>query len=610
MQALAQAPVAPGTPACHSVREVLAAGALCAVFQPIVALGDAVVHAHEGLIRGPAGTRLHSPEVLLQSAAREGCLHEFEVECAKTVLTQWRVQQQPGRLFVNLSASALVYLLHERGSRALLDFLAECAMAPRNLVLELTEHERVTDMAAFAEVAAQVHATGVALALDDFGDGRSSLRLWSQIKPEVVKIDKFFARDISVHADKLKTLQALQQLAEVFDSTLVAEGIETEADLRVLRDLGLPLGQGYFLGRPQARPLEQPNADTLALLRDRRVAVMPQSARQHPRGTLRGLAYLAAPTLACDASNDAVARAFAQVPELHALPVLDGACPVGIINRVRFMNEYTKLYYREVWGRKPCSAHINFSPRVIERSHRIEELVGILTSQDQRYLHDGFIVTENGRYLGLGRGEELVRSVTESRIEAARHANPLTFLPGNIPISQHMQRLLRNGASFVACYADLNHFKPFNDHYGYWRGDEMICLFARLAEGHCDAQRDFLGHVGGDDFVLLFQSSDWRQRCEQLAQAFATQAQTLFDEQARLRGGIEAEDRYGVPRFFPCTTVSIGAVPVRVGEYHRAEDLANAAAAAKAQAKGAQQALWVQEPALAAQTALAAPEPA
>ncbi|MGQ0710584.1 MAG: EAL domain-containing protein [Rhodoferax sp.] len=580
---------------CRSVREVLARGALSAVFQPIVSLGDAVVHAHEGLIRGPALTRFHSPEVLLQAAAAENCLHVFEVECVKTVLAQWRLQRQPGRLFVNLSASTLVYLLRARGSRALLDFLAECAMAPRNLVLELTEHERVTDMAAFAEVAAQVHATGVALALDDFGDGRSSLRLWSQIKPEVVKIDKYFARDISVHADKLKTLQALQQLAEVFDSTLVAEGIETEADLRVLRDLGLPLGQGYFLGRPQVCPLEQPNAATLALLRDRRVAVMPQSARQHPRGTLRHLAYLAAPGLGRDANNDTVARAFAQAPELHALPVLDGARPVGIINRVRFMNEYTKLYYREVWGRKPCTAHINFSPRVIERSHRIEELVGILTSQDQRYLHDGFIVTENGRYLGVGRGEELVRSVTESRIEAARHANPLTFLPGNIPISQHMQRLLRNGASFVACYADLNHFKPFNDHYGYWRGDEMIRLFARLAEAHCDAQRDFLGHVGGDDFVLLFQSSDWRQRCEQLAQAFAAQAGLLFDESARLRGGIEAEDRYGVQRFFPCTTVSIGAVPVRAGEYHRAEDLANAAALAKGRAKGELQGLWVQE---------------
>lgn len=590
------APIPVAASATHgysTVREVLARGALQGVFQPIVSLGEAVVHAHEGLIRGPAGTSFHSPEVLLQGAAAESCMPLFEVECIKTILAQWRTLQQPGRLFVNISASTLVFLLRSRGSKALLDFLSECTMAPRNLVLELTEHERVTDMTAFAEVAAQVHATGVALALDDFGDGRSSLRLWSQIKPEVVKIDKYFTRDISVHADKLKTLQALQQLAEVFDSTLVAEGIETENDLRVLRDLGIPLGQGYFLGRPQALPVARPNDETMALLHDRRVAVMPQAARKHSRGTLRRLSYLSAPTIGVDTCNDELARMFLQNPDLHAMPVLEGARPVGIVNRVHFMNEYAKLYYREVWGRKPCTGHVNFAPRVIERSHRIDELVGILTSQDQRYLHDGFIVTENGRYLGLGRGEELVRSVTESRIEAARHANPLTFLPGNIPISQHMQRLLHKGASFVACYADLNHFKPFNDHYGYWRGDEMIRLFARLAEAHCDAQCDFLGHVGGDDFVLLFQSSDWRSRCERLASTFAQQARTLFDAQAQMRGGIEAEDRFGVPRFFPCTSVSIGAVVVAAGDYHRAEDLANAAAWAKSQAKHRGLAVWV-----------------
>jgi hypothetical protein len=72
--------------------------------------------------------------------------------------------------------------------------------------------------------------------------------------------------------------------------------------------------------------------------------------------------------------------------------------------------------------------HANLAPRIIERDHKIDELVGILTSEDQRYLADGFIVTDNGRYVGLGTGDQLVRSVTETRIEAARHANPPTPL--------------------------------------------------------------------------------------------------------------------------------------------------------------------------------------
>jgi diguanylate cyclase (GGDEF)-like protein len=302
-------------------------------------------------------------------------------------------------------------------------------------------------------------------------------------------------------------------------------------------------------------------------------------------GQIRNLSINAAPTVVKGDNNDTVARIFLGNTALHALAVLDGDRPMGIINRAEFMNEYSKLYYREVWGRKPCTMHTNYAPRIIERDHNIDELVGILTSQDQRYLSDGFIVTENGRYVGLGTGDQLVRSVTETRIEAARHANPLTFLPGNIPISQHIERLLKKQVSFVACYADLNNFKPYNDYYGYWRGDEMIRLMAGLAMEQCDAQRDFLGHVGGDDFLLLFQSTDWLDRCERLVADFNARARDLFDPQARAAGGIQAEDRHGVQRFFPCTTVSIGAVAIDGSRFTRAEEIANLAALAKHDAK-------------------------
>ena len=70
----------------------------------------------------------------------------------------------------------------------------------------------------------------------------------------------------------------------------------------------------------------------------------------------------------------------------------------------------------------------------------------------------------------------LVRRVTELRIDAARYANPLTQLPGNIPITEHVRRLVETGQGFVACYCDLNHFKPYNDQYGYFLGDRMIQL--------------------------------------------------------------------------------------------------------------------------------------
>lgn len=558
---------------------------LYSVFQPIAMLSDGAVFSHEALIRGPDNSPFQSPDALLRAAAHENLNFEFESQCVAVALARWGSLGESGRLFVNISAVALLRMLKSKGQNGLMALAGAMGVTPRMLVLEITEYERVTDMDHLASAVQEIRCAGVGLALDDFGDGRSSLRLWSQLKPEFVKIDKYFTKAISQHADNLKTIQALQQIAVIFGTELIAEGIETEDDLRVLRDLGIKYGQGYFLGRPARLPREAIEASAMAVILDRTVSVFPELQRAPNAGSLNRLAVIQAPTVGLATTNDQLARVLFNYPKLHAIAMVDAGRPMAIINRAGFMNEYSKLYYREIWGQKSCMLHANLEPRLIERNHNIDELVGILTSEDQRYLADGFIVTENGRYVGLGTGEQLVRSVTETRVEAARHANPLTFLPGNIPITQHIERLLAGGADFVACYADLNNFKPFNDQYGYWRGDEMIRLVAKLAQAHCDPRRDFVGHVGGDDFILLYQSKDWQSQCQKIIDQFADQAVALFDPAARVAGGIQAEDRFGVSRFFPMTTLSIGAVNINPRDFANAEQVASIAASAKHDAK-------------------------
>lgn len=575
------------------VASLIRDGGLYPVFQPIADLKDGSIHAHEALIRGPQGAPLHTPDTLLHAAQSEGLLHELEVFCLFTALQQWGRISQPGRLFLNISASALVKMVQLGGAGCLGNCVRDLGVMPRMVVLEITEHERVSDMAVLADVVKELHTDGFSFALDDFGDGRSSLRLWSQIKPDVVKIDKYFSRNISSNSDNLKTIQALLQIAEIFGTSLVAEGIEHEDDLRVLRDLGITYGQGYLIGRPSTEVFPAILAQAVEVLQDSRVAVMPEQRQISRLGHLRNLTLTHAPCASPATTNNEVAAIFHGLPELHAVAIVVDERPVAIINRQQFMDHYATLYFREIFGKKTCAMYANHSPRLIERNHDIDELIGILTSQDQRYLSDGFIVTENGRYIGLGTGDQLVRSVTEVRLEAARHANPLTFLPGNIPISLHIKRLLDNGSEFVACYLDLNNFKPFNDYYGYWRGDEMIRLLAKLAVAHCDPQRDFVGHVGGDDFLILFQSNDWERHCQLIISEFAHKARELYDEAAQLCGGIQAEDRHGVMRFFPFTTVSIGAVRVGSEAYRDAEEVATQAALAKREAKMSGSGLFV-----------------
>jgi diguanylate cyclase (GGDEF)-like protein len=224
-------------------------------------------------------------------------------------------------------------------------------------------------------------------------------------------------------------------------------------------------------------------------------------------------------------------------------------------------------------------------PLLVEKNMPIEELSHFLVEADSRHFADGFIITENGRYLGVASGQDLLRELTQMQLEAARYANPLTLLPGNVPINEHIERLLHAKTPFVACYCDLDHFKPFNDNYSYRKGDEMIQLTGRILNWACDPKLDFIGHIGGDDFILLMQSRDWKTRCEQALRSFEQAAGLMFREEHLAAGGYASEGRDGLVRFHPLTSLSIGATQVTPGVFVSHHEVSAAMTDAKKMAK-------------------------
>lgn len=574
-----------------AVAELLAAGALGMHFQPIADLATGAVYGHEALVRGPENGLLHLPDALFAAARQEHMESHLEAACVE--LATRRYTRTGGKLFINLSARSLLAAFEPLSEDQIPGWLSQPGLPPASIVLEITEHEHVYQHEPLTAAARRLKAAGVRLALDDFGDGRSSLRLWSELRPDYVKIDKYFANGISGNGDKLATYRALIQIADVFGTTIIAEGLENEDDLTVVRDLGIALGQGWGIARPGVEPIAHLAPRVREAIGKRQIAVFPEGRRAGAHhGTIDKLSERVEP-ISPAITNNALFSLFRDSESLRAIAIVDQGRPVGLVNRQRFMDSYAKPYHRELYGRRPCMLFANVQPLMLDRNTSIDDLTSVLTSEDQRYLTDGFIVTERGLYAGLGTGEQLVRSVAEHRIEAARHASPLTLLPGNVPITNHLQRLIDNGCEFVACYCDLNGFKPFNDMYGYWRGDQMILLAARVLTAHCDPRRDFIGHVGGDDFLLLMQSDDWESRCQAIVTAFNQQAPLLFDPDARERGGMQTEDRHGVQRFFPLTTISIGIVRAIPGTMLKAEDVASAAAVAKHKAKNLKSGLYV-----------------
>ena len=421
-------------------REALATlGKLHGVFQPIVAVAKGGIIAYEGLIRGP--TSCHLPMVLFAAAAARGCSDELEYRAGEVIIQAYAAARAPGLLFVNFSAQAVLHLGSKRGCQYLLQVLARCEMPARKLVIEITEHERVVDHAGMLAAARMLRGIGVGIALDDFGDGGSSLRLWAEIEPEYVKIDRYFCHDIHKNGRKVQTVKAMLRLAENFGCRIVAEGIEQHADLRIVRDLGVDCVQGYALGYPAPQPAEAVPPAARAVLDAPDIAVFPEGRRAYSPSLTAARLVNPAPAVSKSMNNQKLLEIFQADADLPAVAVLSDGLPVGIVNRRRFLERYALPYYPEVYGRKSCTTFMESNPLLIEISQPLEELTHVLTSEDQRYLNDGFVLVDAGEYVGIGTAEQLVRSVTELRIEAARNANPLTFLPGNIPTSEHIRRL-------------------------------------------------------------------------------------------------------------------------------------------------------------------------
>ncbi|RII31760.1 MAG: adenylate/guanylate cyclase domain-containing protein [Geobacter sp.] len=167
-------------------------------------------------------------------------------------------------------------------------------------------------------------------------------------------------------------------------------------------------------------------------------------------------------------------------------------------------------------------------------------------------------------------------------------ASPLTRLPGNIAIERVLNRRLRERVSFAMCYLDLDNFKSYNDRYGYIRASELIKEAGEVihkAVKRLDDPGAFVGHIGGDDFVVIISTELAAMACQSIIMDFDAIIPIYYSEEDRVAGSFEGVDRYGVARSFPLISISIAALVCEPGDYASAAEIATAAAKFKDQVK-------------------------
>jgi EAL domain-containing protein (putative c-di-GMP-specific phosphodiesterase class I)/GGDEF domain-containing protein len=556
---------------------------LSALLQPIARMQDGEIVAYEGLIRGPSDSPLHSPLNLFKAARACGRTVEVEHLCRRVVLERFAELKLPGKLFLNVSPECL--LLQPDGTRGeTLQYIHQIGIHPDRVIIELTENQPTYDYELMREAVLHYRNMGFQIAIDDLGEGFSSLRLWSELRPEYVKIDMHFIQGINHDPVKLQFVRSIQEIADKSDTLVIAEGIETQAELLVLRDIGVAYGQGYHLGRPHSTPARALPAEVAKALSRNGVAVYPQRSGEKQAATIAKLLHevAAVPPSMC---NNEVYQIFMAEPKLMIIPVVDDGVPLGLISRFDMIDHFARPYQRELYGKKSCRQFMDAKPLIADKDTSLQDLSYRMVESAAHHLFNGFIITEHGRYLGMGTGHDLMREITQMQIHAARYANPLTQLPGNVPINEHIDRLLESGTRFWVCYCDLDHFKPFNDVYGYRRGDDVIQMTGRILSAHCDPDRDFIGHIGGDDFMLLFQSEDWEARCHAILADFEASVLDYYSLEDRDRGGYISEDRQGKKVFYSLMSLSLGTIRVEPHQYYSHHQIATQASDAKKQAK-------------------------
>ncbi|WP_224369295.1 bifunctional diguanylate cyclase/phosphodiesterase [Hyalangium versicolor] len=556
---------------------------ITSVFQPIVDLMTGEAIGYEVLSRGVGP--IQAPHVLFTKARVEGVTWELERACwtaAVRRIALLPLEERRVPFFFNVGPDVLSDPRFGDGST--LELLAQYGMSPRQIVLEITETSTFASVDQLQQLMRQYMGHGFRIALDDFGAGHSGLVTLVHSAPHYIKLDQALVRDIHQHSYRQHLVKSLVDFASSVDSTLIAEGVETWEELNVLLRLGVRHAQGFLVARPASDPPQPSREFDLR----RREAIRAHHFQKDEDDETVGGIVIRRLCVDAEMTTEELDRLFRRTPELDHVVIVGEEKPRALVTRQHFYAKTAGPFGYPLLQKKPAELTSSERPLMVEDTMAITALAKVAMERAPESLYDPVVVTDaQGRFLGTVTMKQLIGRATELEVRAATGANPLTQLPGNRMIERWIRQVLQ-GPGFTVIYGDLDHFKEYNDRYGFLLGDKLIRLTARvLSESlHLFPRGSHLGHVGGDDFVLVCPDAVDPSALEVICQRFDEEKSALFDATDLERGWFEATDRKGTCVEVPPVTLSLAVLDSRKlgGSVHPAS-LSSMAASLKKKVK-------------------------
>ena len=548
--------------AIEKLRQVITDEQIRPVFQPIISLRDGTLLGYEALSRGPKDSELENPETLFAIAGQCGSLWELERLCRTKALGAMKEFGAVFRLFLNVNPMVLEDPKFQKGFTK--EYLLEYGIDPENIIFEITEKNAILNNGEFKKIIQYYKMQHYKIAIDDAGAGYAGLNMISDVQPHYLKLDMNLIRDADKDTVKQALIKSMQEYSRITGTHLIAEGIETREELQTLIHIGVQFGQGFFIGRPnpQIGPIDPGVMDAIYDI---------NAKRNHMQGYHISDVYignLCVEALVIDAGT-MISDAYETMCKAQRLPgfcVTRDGVVLGVVTRNQLNAAVAGVYGYSLYSRRSISEIMDTDFVSMDYKTPVNVAGKLAMTRPDNKVYDFITVTAEGKYYGIVTIRDLLEKMIEIEVTTATQLNPLTMLPGNVLIERALLEALQSSQPRCVLYFDIDNFKAYNDVYGFEKGDRVIAHLARTIRTLV-GEKDFVGHLGGDDFVAIVAKEAAEGICQTIIGNFDHSVPSFFSEHDLNSGYIMARNRRGMEELFPLVSLSIAGISMWEGRF-------------------------------------------
>lgn len=522
------------------------------VFQPIISLRSGEVYGYEALSRGPENTNMYNPEVLFALSEKYGRVWELEYLCRWKALEKAHCLAEDKKIFLNVSPHIMHDIKFRQGFTK--EYLNKFKINPNKIIFEITERQAISNVPDFINTVQNYKSQNYQIAIDDVGAGFSGLNLISDVYPHFIKLDMKLIRNIDRDFIKQAMVKSMCEFGQLTNTYLIAEGIETEAELLKLIEMGVHYGQGYFIQKPSEQ-IKLINAEVQEIIlqanKNKNTALNSTLFELYIYKICRKL-----PTINGNLKIEQVDAIFKKNPAVPGYCVVEEDQVLGIITKNEMYKSLSGQYGYSLYGKKPVKEIANTSFLSVDFQMTIDIVSKKAMAREDEQLYDLIVILKEGKYYGVVTVKDLLEKAIEIEIINAKNLNPLSELPGNRLIEKQLEEILKQHNNSAVIYFDIDNFKAYNDVYGFENGDQIIKLLTKILKS-IFSLNDFVGHIGGDDFVVITDKEEIAESVDMIIENFERELRQFYKVEDWEKGYLISKNRRGIEEWFPLLSLSV-----------------------------------------------------